>query len=249
MLILLPPSETKVAGGDGPPLDLAALGWPALTPTRARLVDELVILAKDPVAAREVLEISERQDDQVALDAALLTSPTMPALRRYTGVLYDALDVGSLRGAARTRARERILLSSALFGLLRADDPIPAYRLSGGTVLPEAGRLTGAWRASLRPVVADLCASDLVVDLRSGMYAALAPAPGAVAVRVLSERSDGTRSIVSHFNKATKGHLARALVSTGRTPRNVTGLCRLIIAAGFTAEKTSEHSLDVIVAA
>ena len=51
----------------------------------------------------------------------------------------------------------------------------------------------------------------LVVDLRSGSYAALAPVPGAVTVQVLSERPDGTRTVVSHFNKAHKGRLARLL--------------------------------------
>ncbi len=41
MLVLLPPSETKAPGGDGPPLDVAALSWPALTPRRERLLTAL----------------------------------------------------------------------------------------------------------------------------------------------------------------------------------------------------------------
>ena len=40
------------------------------------------------------------------------------------------------------------------------------------------------------------------MDLRSGSYAALAPVPGAVTLEVLSERPDGSRAVVSHFNKA-----------------------------------------------
>ncbi len=60
----------------------------------------------------------------------------MPAIERYTGVLYDALDIGSLRGSAATRARTRLAVGSALFGLVRADDPVPAYRLSASSKLP-----------------------------------------------------------------------------------------------------------------
>ena len=100
MLVLLPPSETKRAGGDGAPLTLAALSFPELDPLRKELLDELVELARDVPASRAALGLSPRQDDEITRNAALWTSPTLPALRRYTGVLYDALDVGSLRGAA-----------------------------------------------------------------------------------------------------------------------------------------------------
>ena len=34
VLVLLPPSETKQPGGDGPPLDLTTLSAPQLTPLR-----------------------------------------------------------------------------------------------------------------------------------------------------------------------------------------------------------------------
>ena len=83
----------------------------------------------------------------MARNAELWTSPTMPALHRYTGVLYDALDVGSLRGAAAVRARRRLVVGSALFGLLTADDPVPAYRLSAGSALPGRGTLAAALAA------------------------------------------------------------------------------------------------------
>ena len=52
MFVLLPPSETKAAGGDGPPLRLDALGHPSLTGLRAELCDELVKLAADVPAGR-----------------------------------------------------------------------------------------------------------------------------------------------------------------------------------------------------
>ena len=139
MLVLLPPSETKRAGGDGPPLVSAALSFPDLDPMRTELVDELVELAGDVAGSRAALGLSSRQDEEIARNAELWTAPTVPALHRYAGVLYDALDAASLRGAAAARARARLMVGSALFGLLRASDPVPAYRLSAGSGLP-AGR-------------------------------------------------------------------------------------------------------------
>ncbi len=159
VLVLLPPSETKRDGGDGPPLRLDALSHPALDAVRKALVDELVVLAANPHACRRALGLSAAQDAEIARNAALWTSPTMPALHRYTGVLYDALDVGSLRGAAAGRARTRLAVGSALFGLLRADDPVPAYRLSAGSALPGAGTLAARWKPVLEPELAAIAAA------------------------------------------------------------------------------------------
>ncbi|NYJ05321.1 peroxide stress protein YaaA [Petropleomorpha daqingensis] len=234
MLVLLPPSETKSPGGSGSPLDLDSLSSPALSPVRAQLVEALVALSDDPPSARAALGLSAQQDGEIARNAALLSAPTAPALERYTGVLYDALDVRSLTKAGRARAASRLAVGSALFGLVRDGDRIPAYRLSAGSQLPGLPTLRTLWKPALSAVLADI--DDLVVDLRSGSYAALAPVPGAVTVTVLSERSDGSRAVVSHFNKAHKGRLARFLATTTAEPTDVGRLRALLRRNGFPVE-------------
>ena len=87
MLVLLPPSETKHPGGDGPPLALGTLSFPELDPLRKELLDELVELAADVLASRAALGLSPRQDGEIGRNAELWTSATAPALHRYTGVL------------------------------------------------------------------------------------------------------------------------------------------------------------------
>ena len=222
MLVLLPPSEGKATGGTGRPLDLSSLSRAALTPVRARLIDALLAAAaSDPAGLRAVLGCSA---SQVADDTALLSSPTLPALARYTGVVYDNLGWATLTGPARRRADASLLVASALFGLLSPRDRVPAYRLSAGTSLPGVGPLAALWRPVLEPELA--AARGLVVDLRSGAYAALARVPSAVQVRVLRD-SAGRRTTVSHDNKWTKGRLARALCEHGaRTARDVAEVAR-----------------------
>lgn len=245
MLVLLPPSETKSDGGKGAPLDLGELSLPKLTATRELLVSALVELAADVEASSVALGLSAGQADEIARNAGLWTSPTRPALERYTGVLFDALDAKSLTRAQKAKAYGRLAIGSALFGVVRAGDPIPAYRLSGGSKLPGMGTLQSLWRPDLTSaLVAE--ADGLVVDLRSGTYQQLGPVPGAVIATVLTEKPDGSRSVVSHFNKHHKGLLARALVISRAEPTDVKGVARVAAKAGLTVEIASDLELVIL---
>ncbi|CCH34235.1 peroxide stress protein YaaA [Actinosynnema sp. NPDC047251] len=243
MLVLLPPSETKAIGGAGAPLDLDLLTRPELNPVRAKLVDALVDLAADVPASLAVLGLSERQEAEVARNAELRTAPTMPALERYTGVLYDNLDLKTLTKAERSRAAGRLAVASALFGIVHGGDPIPAYRLSGGSVLPATGPLGSLWRPVLTPALAD----TPVIDLRSAPYSSLAKVPHAITVRVVTEDPRGRRQAVSHFNKAHKGLLARAIVRSRAEVGSVRSLVKIAAAGGLRLEPTGERALDLIV--
>ena len=243
---MLPPSETKRAGGDGPAMELALLGSGELNPLREALVGELVDLAADPETCRRALGISAAQDAEIGRNAALRTSATMPAIHRYTGVLYDALDFGSLRAVEADRARSRLAIGSALFGLLRAGDPIPAYRLSAGAKLPGRPGLAARWRPLLEPVLADLAVGELIVDLRSGAYVGLGRIPGAIAVDVLSQLPDGRRTVVTHFNKAHKGRLARILATAKSEPGDAAAVATLARRAGMQVERDGD-TLTIVV--
>lgn len=256
MLILLPPSEGKTAPRRGASLDLAGLSFPSLTAAREQVLTALVDLCTDdPEKAAEVLGLSAGQADLVQRNAALLTAPTARADAIYTGVLYDALDAGTLSPAARRRAKGRVAVASALFGLVSPADRIPAYRLSGDASLPGTGALGGVWRPALGTAVTEALGNGLLVDLRSGMYANLwrpGPdlAPRVAGVRVLHEQG-GRRKVVSHFNKATKGRIVRALLEEGASPRTPEQLAEVLrdlgwhVEVGTAGKKGTE--LDVVV--
>ncbi|MBF6329467.1 peroxide stress protein YaaA [Nocardia transvalensis] len=246
MLVILPPSETKSDGGELGPLDLDALSLPQLTAVRDKLVTELIALAAEPDAARTALGLGKGADTELARNAALRTSATRPALERYTGVLYDALDAGSFTKAQREKALSRLAIGSALFGVARAGDPIPAYRLSGGSKLPGLPTLASIWKPVLAPALRAETAGQLVVDLRSGTYQQLGRIPGAITATVLTERPDGTRTVVSHFNKHHKGLLARALVATRSEPAGIRDLARVAEKAGLRVETASSTELLVL---
>ncbi|MFI6956236.1 peroxide stress protein YaaA [Nocardia sp. NPDC050408] len=246
MLVLLPPSETKSDGGTDVPLELESLAMPQLTAVRDRLIDEVVKLAADPDASRAVLGLGKGADTEIARNAALRTSATRPALERYTGVLYDALDARSFTKVQRAKAYARLGIGSALFGAVRADDLIPAYRLSGGSKLPGLPTLSAIWRDILPDALVAEAAGELVIDLRSGTYQQLGRIPDAITANVLTEHPDGSRTVVSHFNKHHKGLLARALVLTCADPTDIRAVARIATKSGLRAEIASPTELLII---
>ena len=249
MLILLPPSEGKTAPRRGAPLDLDTLSHPSLNDVRRDVLDALVAASlRDDAAA--VLGVGHTQTDLVARNRDLTTAPTARADRVYTGVLYDALGFADLSPAARRRAATRVAITSSVFGLARPTDRIPAYRLSGDTTLPGIGPVAAAWRGVLGDAVTTSLGRGLLVDLRSGTYAAFWKPPAALAprtatVRVLHE-SDGVRKVVSHFNKATKGRIVRDLLEDGRDPRTPAALADVLRDLGWKVEEDGTR-LDVVV--
>lgn len=214
MLVLLPPSETKRSGGSGA-LDADVLrDAGVLDEARQRVRGALVELSRDGEAAAKALKLGVKNRGEIDHNLRLGSSGVMPAIERYTGVLYDALDVGSLNSDARAWLDAHVLVQSALFGLLGAGDPIPAYRLSAGSRLPELGaplkRVWGEAHARL-----DWADAGLVLDLRSKDYAALAPVPTGYFLHVVQRGADGEVRALNHFNKAAKGDLVRRLARSG----------------------------------
>lgn len=246
VLVLLPPSETKSTGGADAPLDLAELAMPGLTATRELVANALVELAADQESSQAALGLGPTQADEIERNAKLWVSPTAPALRRYTGVLFDALDAKSFTKAQHAKALQRLGIGSALFGAVRAGDPIPAYRLSGNSKLPGFGTLASVWRAELPDAIRAEAAGGLIVDLRSGAYQQLGPLKEAVIATVLTEQPDGSRKVVSHFNKHHKGLLARALTITRAEPSDVKGVARVAEKAGLRVEIASEREVTII---
>jgi cytoplasmic iron level regulating protein YaaA (DUF328/UPF0246 family) len=211
MLILLPPSETKRSGGVGISIDKAAIIWAALDPARDVLLKKLATLSKSKAKTVKALKLGKNPDADIESLKELLTAPTMPAVQRYAGTLYDALGFQTLSPQGQERAKEKLFIQSALFGLLPATEQIPYYRLSANSSLPGIDLKkhwikahVAVWPRMLGPIL----------DMRSKSYAALNPIPDRehYTVEVLDQTSG--RSL-NHFNKKAKGALVRAALEHG----------------------------------
>ena len=239
MLILLPPSEGK-AEGTGARAKPGALAFaPALSAPRKEVLDALVRVSGGPKAkALSTLGLSASMAAMLERNVGLAKAPASPAIEVYTGVLFEALDWDGLSAKAQKRGAESLLISSALFGVVRPLDPIPAYRLSMDVTLPKVGGLAAFWKPHLNRAVADVV-THLVIDARSSTYAAswTPPSESTYAVKVMTEKA-GKRTVVSHMAKHSRGVLAGLLLSAAKMPRTIDEVAN-IAAAHFKVEVSS----------
>ena len=204
MIILLPPSEGKNQPTTKANINLAKWVFP-----------------------KELLAIRSR-----LLTKNLATSSAAKAIDVYSGVLYQALDWGSLSATAKSRGDKSLLIISAIFGVLRPSDVIPNYK---------AKIKSSDWKAVLKPVLDGLNA-DLIIDCRSSTYAGVwqSPPERTVAVRVF-KKEKGKISVITHLSKKYRGELTRELLKSGKSPKTPAELlaiaekhfdCKLIKAKG-----------------
>jgi cytoplasmic iron level regulating protein YaaA (DUF328/UPF0246 family) len=216
MLVLLPPSEGKAQPEAGEPVDLGSLAF----------ADQLG---------------EQREELLEAFDPQLREAPAAPAAEVYAGVLFKRLQLPELPA----KARRRVLIASALWGVVWPDDRIPYYKFPPKLRLDGIGAPAAYWRPALAEALPDTD-GDLVVDMRSGAYAAAWKPKRAtlLAVRAFSEVG-GKRKAISHMAKAVRGDVARALLSAKKAPRDPEGAAAIAEAAGFAVE-LNDGNLDVI---
>ena len=228
------------------PLDLASLSFPGLTAPRRRATAALMRLSGTRSAAA-ALKLGPTQAHELERNRMLDTAPTMPALDRFDGVLFEGLGAATLTPRARIFAGDHLAIGSALFGVVRAEDRIPAYRLSPDSQLPRLP-LKALWATPLSAVLS--AEPGMILDLRSEAYAALGPRPlrpESWYLRVVSEGVDGRRRALNHFNKKGKGEFTRALLEAAIDHPDAGSLLAWASTVGIRLEASGDHELTLVV--
>ena len=180
MLLLLPPSEKKKAATSPEKFDLSSLTFAA----------ELSALRSQTTAGSD-------------------SSKTSPAIEIYDGVLYQGLGWNSLSATQKKRANSRVLIVSALFGLVKPLDQIFQYKIKIDSKL---------WRAAIAAVSTKFV-SELVIDCRSSTYKNVWTINPENTVEVRVFKINGTeRSVITHMSKKYRGELTRHLLMQTNDP-------------------------------
>jgi cytoplasmic iron level regulating protein YaaA (DUF328/UPF0246 family) len=180
MLILLPPSEKKKAATSQEKFELSSLVFASeLTDTRS--------------------QATSKHD----------SSQTSPAIEIYDGVLYQGLNWKTLTATEQKHANSKVLIVSALFGLVRPLDMIFSYKEKIDNKL---------WREAIS-VIADKFVSELIIDCRSSTYKGVWTTNPQNTVEVRVFKVDGAEQrVVTHMSKKYRGELTRHLLKQTTDP-------------------------------
>jgi cytoplasmic iron level regulating protein YaaA (DUF328/UPF0246 family) len=211
MKILLAPSETKKRGGYAP-FSCEDLLFDSLLPVRKQLVERYCEILRN--GSRETLAnlFGLTRTDAIDYYASrtIRGAPAMPAIQRYTGVAFDHLDYPTLSKSAQTYLDRHLILHSNLFGLLRAGDPIPEYRLKQGEPVGEL-QPERLYRDSAAALLEAYIGDDDLLDLRARFYEQVyKPNRPYTVLKFLKGGK-----VVSHWAKAYRGLVVRAIAEAG----------------------------------
>ena len=181
MLILLPPSEKKKSATGSEKFDLSSLVF-----------------------------ASELSDTRMAALASHDSSRTSPAIEIYDGVLYQGLNWKTLSAAEQKRANSKVLIVSAIFGLVKPMDLIFGYKEKIDNKF---------WRDSIAKVAAKY-SDELIIDCRSSTYKGVWPINPANTVEVrIFQIAEGKRKVITHMSKKYRGELTRHLLQQASDPK------------------------------
>jgi cytoplasmic iron level regulating protein YaaA (DUF328/UPF0246 family) len=211
--ILLAPSETKKEGGSLP-FELSPLLFSELTPKRQELLN----------AYNQLIELNEfsllskmfglkKENDVLRYMTPITHNPSMKAIERYTGVAFDYLAYETLQPEEQNYIDEHVLLFSNLFGVLRASDTIPDYRLKQAEPIGEL-KVEPFYNTLLTPLLDNYLKEEQILDLRATFYNKFyKPSTPYTTLKFVKEGK-----VVSHWAKAYRGivlhHLAKANIQS-----------------------------------
>lgn len=212
--VLLPPSEGKSEGGtDRSSWDPhSGVFGASLGDYRSDICDHLAAIKGGDAKLLGVK--GAHLERALAANRALIGSATLPAWQRYTGVVWDHLNLASMTSAERKNAVSRLFVPSGLLGIVRADDPIPDYRLKMGARLTPFGVVSKWWRDDLTEAFAAVVKKRVVIDVLPNEHRAAFDFSLLPTVRRVDLVSRNGGVVGGHNAKAAKGLLIRHLLMT-----------------------------------
>ncbi|MFX4210675.1 YaaA family protein [Aliarcobacter butzleri] len=207
MKILFSPSETKNSGGLNKSFDNSSFIFPELYSFREEILNKYNNFIK--TASKTQLEklFGTKKDETInSYKKDIFQSLIMKAILRYEGVAYDYLEYKVLDRNEQKYIDENVLIFSNLFGVLKASDEIPDYKLKQGETF-ENLKIEKFYSDSFSSKLDEFLKDEDVIDLRAGFYEKFYQ----IKKPYITMKFIKDGKVVSHWAKAYRGIILRLL--------------------------------------
>jgi len=199
MKILLAPSETKKSGGNNS-FDIEQLSFHNLN-IRTEIVSRYytIIHNNKTDIIKKMFGLKKDKDIEELL-SDISNKTTFKAIQRYTGVAFDYLSYNSLPKDAQAYIDNNVIIFSNLFGIIKAKDLIPNYRLKQGEPIDDI-RVERLYREPISKILDEELQNEDILDIRASYYDRFyKPSKRYISLKFLKDSK-----VVSHWAKAYRG--------------------------------------------
>lgn len=171
-----------------------------------------VILEHRDKALLESLYGAKSFNDKNIVDlyAALHSKKLLKAIELYSGVAFQGLSFSTLAQNAKDFILENVLIFSNLFGVIRASDLIPYYKLKQGTKIKSL-TLKDIYTPFIPLLEKAMQTKEYVIDLRAGIYTKLFK-PKLLHFFFEFQKNGKT---ISHYAKLYRGKILHSIAQDG----------------------------------
>jgi len=191
VIILIPPSEGKVEDGEYNCLN------------EFEIVTEKLLRDLDSYSGdlAKLYGLKDKKLTEVKkINSTILKCKTLPAIERYSGVVYQGIDYSSIKN--KELFDERVYILSGLFGLINCRKLIPNYKFKIDFF--GAGNL---WSEKIARFLEDY----YVIDLLPQVYQKAVSYDDGIKVEFIVLKN-GEKSFAGHEGKLVKGKFVRWLI-------------------------------------
>ena len=207
MKILFSPSETKNSGGVEKIFDQNSFIFPELFNKRFEIINSYNDFLKTAsIPLLEKLFGTKKVDVIEKYRQDIFKSPLLKAIQRYEGVAYDYLSYNNLEKSSQKYIDDNVLIFSNLFGVLKANDEIPDYKLKQGESFYDL-KIDKFYNDNFSKKLDKYLENDDILDLRAGFYEKFYVIKK--PYKTLKFIKDG--KVVSHFAKAYRGEILKII--------------------------------------
>ena len=165
--ILLPPSEGKREGGDKKYIYVKEQNsFNFLENERKFLLQKILdfISKANNLDLEKLFVVKSNIEEITALLKDFDQKLTLPAINRYSGVMFNAIDYPSLNEDQKNRADQVILFIDGLFGLLKPQDFIPNYKLAISAKFTDF-KIDFYWKKIFKDYLAKILENKIILDI------------------------------------------------------------------------------------
>jgi len=213
--ILLPPSEGKLEGGKEKYSNVKKRNYfYCLEEERSFLLEKLLqfISNSNPKDLEKLFSVKTNFEQITSLLQNFDDKLTLPAIKRYSGVMFNAINYQTLDQNQKNNANESILFIDGLFGLLKITDLIPNYKLSIAAKFSDF-KIDNYWKKNLKQTLKEELQGKIILDILPQAHRKAVDIDNQKCYLInFFEVKNGQAKNAGHISKKLKGEFIRYIL-------------------------------------